>query len=187
MAFCVAYVLRWLKSKEVNDVLLYLIGLYYVVTLIIIDYAMAAVKDKIFGVFLLLLVPIMYQLAEERFHNVSLKNIWPFLVVCLGMMWVRNNGYHIFFALICIILLFKECPKAKFLKICIPFLIIGMAPSLVMGKNFTEGLGIPLQQVCRVVALKREIPKEDREFINRMMSIDKIEKQYHPRTVDYIK
>lgn len=187
MAICVAYVLRWLKNNHVSNMVIYFVGLYYAVTPIIIDYAIAAVKDKMFGVFFMLLVPIMYQLAVERFSDVSLKNIWPFLVVCLGIMWVRNNGYHIYFALICLILFFKECPKAKFLKICIPVLIMGMAPSLVMGKNFTEGLGIPLQQVCRVVALKREIPKYDREFINQMMPIEKIEKQYHPRTVDLIK
>ena len=187
MALAIAYILRWLKDKGVNNLIVSIYSIYFAFTPIIIDYAIAAVKDKLFGVILMLLIPVTYRLAQERFSNLKLVNMASFLLLCIAMMWTRNNGSYIFIAFVGCILLLMQGSKTKFLKLIIPVLIIGMAPSLIMGSNFTEGLGVPLQQICRVVALNRELPEADKKYIVQMMPIEQIKKQYHPRTVDAIK
>ena len=187
MALAVAYILRWLKDKGINKLIVLVYGIYFTFTPIIIDYAISAVKDKLFGVILMLLIPVTYRLAQEKFSNLKLSNIASFLLLCIAMMWTRNNGSYIFIAFMGCILLLMQGSKKKFLKLVVPVLVIGMAPSLIMGSNFTEGLGVPLQQICRVVALNRELLEADKSYIEKMMPIELIKKQYHPRTVDAIK
>lgn len=187
MSIAIAYILWWLKDQKVNQLLVILYGLYFTFTPIIIDYAIAAVKDKAFGVVLMLLIPVTYNLAKQRFREVSLKKMEWFFLLCIAMMWTRNNGGYIFIAFAGSILVFMQGNKKLFVKWAASVLLIGMAPSLIMGSNFTEGLGVPLQQICRVVALDRELPASDKRFIEQMKSIDKIKAQYDPRTVDAIK
>lgn len=187
MATAIAYILKWLNNKQINSFLVLMYGIYFIFTPIIIDYAISAVKDKAFGVILMLLIPVTYTLAKEKFNDVSFARLKYFFVLCIAMMWLRNNGAYVFIAFaICIFTSIKGNRKA-FTKLAIPVLLVGMAPSLVMGSNFTEGLGVPLQQICRVVALNRELPEVDKRYIEQMKSIEKIKQQYNPRTVDSIK
>lgn len=135
----------------------------------------------------MLLVPITFDLAKEKFQDCSWKRLRYFMLVCLLMMWTRNNGGYIFIAFCGCILYVMQGPKKQFLKLAIPVLICGMLPALVMGKNFSEGLGIPLQQISRVVALERPISDQDKAFIGKMMPLDFIKKHYNPHNVDRIK
>jgi hypothetical protein len=187
MAFSIAYVLYWVRQRTSSIKLVVLYGLYFTFTPIIIDFAIAAVKDKLFGVILLLLIPVSYDLLRKKPESLKLKEIAPFFVLCICMMWTRNNGPHIFLVMSVLIAIFIKENRKSFVKLAVPIFLIGMLPSFFMGKNFTEGIGIPLQQVCRVVALNREIPAHDLEYIDKMMPIEQIKKQYHPRNVDRIK
>ncbi len=187
MAVSIAYILRWLKKKDMNNFLILLYGVYFTFTPIIIDYAIAAVKDKAFGVVLMLLIPATYSLAKEKFSYVNFSRLRYFFLLCIAMMWLRNNGAYIFIAFTVCILIFMQGSKKAFAKLAVTVLLIGMVPSLIMGSNFTEGLGVPLQQICRVVALNREIPGADKRYIEQMKPIEKIKREYNPRTVDSIK
>lgn len=187
MALAIAYVLRWLLNKGLNKRIVFVYGIYYTFFPLIIDYAIAAVKDKAFAVALMLLVPITFDLIKEKFQDCSWTRLRYFMLVCSIMMWTRNNGGYIFIAFCGCILYFMQGSKKQFLKLAIPVLICGMLPSLVMGKNFSEGLGVPLQQISRVVALERPISDQDKAFIGKMMPLDLIKQNYNPYNVDRIK
>lgn len=187
MALAIAYVLRWILNKGLSKRIIFVYGLYYTFFPLIIDYAIAAVKDKAFAVALMLLVPITFDLTKEKFRDCSWKRLRYFMLVCLLMMWTRNNGGYIFIVFCGCILYVMHGSKKQFLKLAVPMLICGMLPALVMGKNFSEGLGVPLQQISRVVALERPISDLDKVFINRMMPLELIKKHYNPHNVDRIK
>lgn len=187
MALAIAYVLRWLLNKGLNKRLVLVYGVYYTFFPLIIDYAIAAVKDKAFAVTLMLLVPITFDLVKEKFQDCSWKRLRYFMFVCLIMMWTRNNGGYIFIAFCGCIFCVMQGAKKQFLKLAVPVLICGMLPALVMGKNFSEGLGVPLQQISRVVALERPISIQYETFIGKMMPLDLIKQHYNPHNVDRIK
>lgn len=187
MALSIAYVLRWLLNKGLDRKVVLIYGLYYTFFPIIIDYALALVKDKAFSVAIMLLVPITYELAKDKFSNCSWQRLNGFMLICLVMMWTRNNGAYLFMGFCACVIFIMHGNRKQFLKIAIPVLVLGMLPSLMMGKNFTEGLGIPLQQMSRVVALDRPIGEQDKEFLNRMMPLEMIKKYYNPHNVDRIK
>lgn len=187
MAYSIAYVLRWLLIKGLDKKFVFVYGLYYTFFPIIIDYALALVKDKAFAVAIMLLVPVTYELARRKFKDCSWNSIKGLMLLCLIMMWTRNNGAFIFIGFCGCILYIMQGNRKQFLKIAIPVLVLGMLPSFIAGKNFTEGLGIPLQQMSRVVALDRPIAEQDKAFLNRMMPLDMIKKHYNPYNVDRIK
>ena len=187
MALAIAYVLRWLLNRGLSKRVVLVCGIYYTFFPIIINYAIAAVKDKVFAVALMLLVPITFDLVKEGFRDCSWKRMRSFMLVCLLMMWTRNNGGYIFITFCGCILYFMQGSKKQFLKFAVPVLICGMLPAIVMGKNFSEGLGVPLQQVSRVVALERPISDQDKAFIGKMMPLDLIKEYYNPHNVDRIK
>lgn len=187
MALSIAYVLKWLLDKGLDAKLVFVYGVYYTFFPLVIDYAIAAVKDKVFAASLMLLVPITFDLVKEKFQDCSWKRLRYFMLLCLLMMWTRNNGGYIFIVFCCLIIQIMHGSKKQFLKLAISVLCIGMFPALFMGKNFSEGLGVPLQQISRVVALDRPISEQDKAFINQMMPLEVIKKNYNPRNVDRIK
>ena len=186
-AFAIAFVLIWLNKKNISKIVLTILVIYYAFTPIIIDYSIAAVKDRAFAVIFLLMIPVLYEItrADFKFEN---KNLWLFFfILSLLMIWVRNNGSYIFIAMVIFVFIMMKESKKIFLKAAISILFLGMLPGFICGKNFTEAVGVPLQQICRVVALNKEIPEGERNYIKNFMPLETIKMQYNERTVDLIK
>jgi len=191
MAFTIAVVISWIYNMQRSKLTCLILLLYYAFTPIVIDYAIAAVKDKMFAVILLALIPVLCRLAQKTlvYDSSVMWVMFFFLSVC--MMWVRNNGLHIFVGILVIMLLLRRNGRRSMLKVALICLVLVYLPSAYVHKitkaNFTEAIGIPLQQVCRVVALKRTISIDDLNYINNIMQTKQIEQKYNKDSIDTIK
>lgn len=186
-AIAIASIIVWLHKKGVHKYICYILILYYAFTPIIIDYSISAVKDRAFAVILLLMIPVFYQLATGNFIINNSFSLNAYCALALLMIWFRNNGAYVFLVITLICLVIMKVDKKKFIKYSVFVLLIGLLPSLIIGGDFTEAAGIPLQQVCRVVALNRDLPEKEKNYINGVIPIENIKKQYQPESVDAIK
>jgi len=187
MASSIAYVILWLHRKNINTYICIILTLYYACMPIIIDYGISAVKDKVFAIVLLLMIPHLYELVHYSFKTTAVRTLLPFFTLLLLMICFRNNGIYIAIALIIILYPLIKEKRLKFIKYALIVLLLGSCSSNLAGTSFTEAIGVPLQQVCRVVTLDRMIPLEDTKTINKIMPIEVIKKQYHEANVDHIK
>ena len=191
-------IITWLYDSGVDKkaiaVLVGFVGLFKLFPI----YSTAIWKDSLFAIamtfFTYLICKIWYSEGEE------IKK--PFLIVeyvfiSLIISFLRNNGQYIIIgtSVILGIYYWKKINKS-ILKLMIPvtieIIIVGIIQGPIMSAlnrkcDFRESVGIPIQQICYVIAHDGNINEEQLEFINKIESIENIKERYVPYNVDYIK
>lgn len=190
----IGYSLCWVGEKFKNKtvficcLLFYLVFPYFGATL------SSMTKDYFFGVFVLFFtIQIADAVITEGKSLKTLKGILLLAVSGIGVVFLRSNGILIVAVMSLLAPLFVKKVRVRFFAINAAVIFIYLSfvsfvvPSLGIDKGKkTEALGIPLNQICRVVADNGNYD-EEKEYINSILSIDEIKKSYDAASVDSIK
>lgn len=101
--------------------------------------------------------------------------------------------YLVIVCFIILLLIYREKWKRLFplfLGTAIAVLLIqgpGYSVLGIKGSNFSEAVGVQLQQVACVVANGGEINREQEEFLEQILPLETIREAYTPTSVDYLK
>lgn len=187
------YTLVFLRKRNCPKIVSYVLLLFYAFASMNGYYSITMWKDVLFGGFLLLLTTECYKIYEDR-DNLKIKNMISFAVVSLFTVFLRNNAIYAYFilALVMIIMLKKDFKKlaTTFLSVISIFLFIkGPVFSWyeINKSSSAEYIGIPLQQIGRVVAKGETLTKKEIEMINKLLPTDIIAVSYNPIVSDGIK
>lgn len=194
MSYSISFTITWLNAKLKNKYVTYILILYFSFTPIIANYSIAAVKDTIFSVTLLLWIPLLYDTFVENKSILNSKFAkFYFCFVSFMTIAMRNNGKYIFVILIAFILYRCISERKILIKYSLIIFIICSLPNfyLTTFRNhpqlFQEAIAIPIQQLVRTVALNGKLNANQNSYLNNLLPLEKIKKQYDPFSVDSIK
>lgn len=195
MALILGRMLEWMRSKGVHKILVYFGLAFFCAVPFFGNYAIVMWKDPWFcGVMLLLGMFLYDHVAEDRNSFLQKKNLGIYSGMSILISLLRNNGvYIVILTSLCLLVLYrKEMKKVAAVSVCtVAFIYFVTGPvymAVFSAENlFVESVGIPLQQMARVVVENGEIGDEEEEFLNGLMPVEKYQEYYNPFLVDPIK
>lgn len=148
-------------------------------------------KDVPFSLGALAVAVSLYRILKNIGN--SRGNYLVFTVSGLVFSLMRTNGWYAFLVTALVLLVLGR-KQWRLLTLCAAVVATGWLcnhPLLdwlgVEETNFVEALGIPFQQVSRVVAQGYELEEEDEAFLEQLFDLELVEQLYDPLTVDPIK
>lgn len=199
MAAVYAYFIYWLYKRNVSKICIALVTAFFMFFNLIPLYVMSNWKDSLFSAatlaYIIGLTEIIYQDAENL---KSIKGIMKYVILMFFVAFMRNNGIYIVTAVtIWMLVVYRKRIKDELKKFTIISTIAILLFYTVQGPVYkvlnlngptSENIGIPLQQICYVVASKDgKITDKQKEFINQICPIEVIEEKFTPYIVDSIK
>lgn len=193
MALTFAYVIKFLKSRKVPNIILIIMVLFYGLLPVNGFYSITLWKDIIFSCSVVLFTIECFKLIERK-NNITFKNSYMFIIVSLLVVFTRNNAIYMYVVLSMVsILVFK-----KNLKVIVPMLLIVFTTYVVVkGPVFnalkieksssTEYIAIPLQQIGRMAYKDVKFTKKEKELIDKLIPLEELKKSYNPEITDSIK
>lgn len=197
-SFIFALVLSWVSQTMANRMRHWQAGaflyIYFAALPMVGDYAIAAVRDGIFSLGLLLL-SILILIAvdhsgKEAVHGKPFACLWT--AASLMVMLFRNNGIFIVFFVYLFFSVYMKCKRKAFVLflICAALTVIpGEAILHFQGEQslFQEKIAVPLQQIGRVQKLGGVMDASSKEFMGRLLPAKEWNDKYSPYTVDFVK
>ncbi len=204
MAFCVSYLLGILNRFHIKKWILVMILFFYAGIPYNAIYAVTIWKDTMFAGGVLLYVVTLLRLLQwlkQKDGSVSkvrkrseLFNFIMMIVSGIMMSLFRTNGWYAFLITIpFVIFIFRKHWKIVALLqlfILITVVIIKgpvMEANHVIQPDLVESLSIPVQQISRVIVLKRSLTEEQSVFLNHILDTTKIQEWYNPHVSDGFK
>ena len=192
MSVMFTYFVSFLLKNKVNRNLVIVTILYYTLVPIFGFYFVTMWKDILFSSFCLGLIIHIYNFCINDKCNISDNNLL-IIFICLVSLF-RSNGIYITVALSMMMIIFMKNKRINILLFClIPSIICYFTVSIIYSHfgifkgNYAETIGIPLRQVTAIAAEGLEMDSDSYEYINNMMSFDKIQSKYIYSSVDPIK
>ncbi|QTN00822.1 hypothetical protein ERJ70_16960 [Sediminibacillus dalangtanensis] len=152
-------------------------------------------KDVLFSTFLLLFTVIACKIVVtkgEWLYQLSSHFLLGGAVI--GIIFIRNNGLPVFLAM-ALLLMITYRNQAK--RVLMTTLTVCGIYGIVTGPVFdslevkpadpNEALGIPTQQLARVIALDGELTAGQAEYLDRILPLAEWKEHYHPYLTDRIK
>lgn len=194
MSMTMAWLIDWLNKKGIRKLYRNLVVMYYAFMPIVADYSITLVKDTLFSICMVAVIPLLYELIEKHGEPIKNKKFYIFLLTSLlGISVLRSNGKYI----VIILLLVLMVANIKNQKYILSMLIILSAINIGMGvgekkfisndANFREAIGIPLAQIGAVLVTDGYISESDREVLNNLLPADTWRDRYSFSFVDTIK
>lgn len=195
MALILGRLLEWLRSKGIRKMLIYFGLAFFSAAPIFGNYAIVMWKDPWFCGVLLILAMFLYDhVVEDRDSFLARKNLLIYSGWSILMALLRNNGiYIVILTSLCLLVIYRKNVKkvavASVVSVALIYLITGPVYMAVFSAEnlFVESVGIPLQQMARVVIEGGEIGQEEQEFLDNLMPLEKYPEYYNPFLVDPIK
>lgn len=195
MTAILSYSVYWLAKKNLPKFIVILVLAYYVLNPVIAMYSITMWKDVFFGGWMMLLTLLIFDSIQSGGKTLlQPKGLILFSVCCLLVAFSRNNGiYVIFITLLALGIYFR-----KHFKVLAPvFVSIVLLTEVIQGPlysalhiakgGFAESVGIPLQQIGYTLKSDGKITKEQEDFINQLMPVDKFKLVYNAEYSDAIK
>lgn len=156
-------------------------------------YAMSAVKDVIFSSFLLIYVIKLFDLIKyNNYKKIDyIKLTILLLLICLS----RNNGMYNILLSLPLALIFLKKEKNKIIltlltsiSIYLLFVNVGLPLLQITPGNKREMFSLPFQQTARYVKYYGDdLTKEEREIIDKVLTVDTLADRYDPVKADPVK
>ena len=198
------YFIYWLLKKNVNKFLVTLTAFVLGFFPLFPMYSISIWKDTPFSLALFMyILTIIDLIIDFSNKNITIKNIVKLSIYTSLVVLFRNNGIYItFLCFIALILLFikpifkdKSITHIKSFAISqiITFIILVIIIKVIypacgiLPTEFEENLGIPLQQIARVVVTDGNITEDQKAIIEKILPYDRIKKDYQAMLVDNIK
>lgn len=191
MDIIITYLIYYFNKEFKNRYLTISLLIYFIFLPIISNYNSTLIKDVPFCGTILLLIPLLHKLITTKGHCLKdSKYLKILILISILNVFVRNNGlYVIIFTFLILLIIYKKYYKAL-LKALVIIVICSFIPNLFLEEKplFQEKVGIPLQQLSYVIKNdSTNINKDDLAYLNRLMPLEEIRKNYNPHSVDEIK
>lgn len=195
---------RWVVVRGgVRPVAGIAIALVFSLTPYIATYGIALWKDPLFSSAVLVFSMCLADYAWSR-GGIAQRKSWItlLLISSLVMVFFRNNGVYILFGALVLLAIFLIAkPRLRYAKgsgrvigcMAAVLLVFGIVTGPVYSfggvtpSEASESVGIPLNQMARVVALDGEMSESDREYMNSIYPLDEYKSTYTPCCTDNLK
>ena len=190
-----AVIITWFFRKKPPLWSRILFGGYYVFHPLLAMYSISVLKDTLFSLALTIFCIACYELTQPSRGEDLLRNRNVSAGFCLLAMFVilwRNNGKYIIFPTLILMFVRKRYLRkltAAAFAAAVAAVVLNSSVTAHFGRKqmFQEVVGIPLQQICRVIAEDGVITLEQKEFMDHLIPLEEIRQRYNPRSVDPIK
>lgn len=196
LSLLLAYIVRWLWEKGAPKSICILTMLAFAFCGTFPQSAIIMWKDPVFSVTLAVYSLKLYDFAASngacaRNKTYLLECAAAILIICFS----RNNGLYIvlFSLLLTALLCWRQRTGGRFLGIQATMILIVL---IVTGPVYSyfgitddsvEKLGIPIQQLARVVVYDGEMDEEEAAFLDSVLPLEEYKELYTPGTVDSLK
>ena len=185
----------WLRFRRAPRWVVALVIAYFALTPLIGNYAMAALKDTLFGYALLLWVPFLFELSradESIWRKTSICVLLALLVLATSL--TRNNGLYVSIVLLLVVFVISfrrrawKMILAGVVAVCLAFVPNVWLSAKGVHQLFRESVGVPLQQLSAAVCSSEGSLDEDEEaYLNRLIPLETLRSVYAPMSVDLVK
>lgn len=199
-ALSVAYCIGWIRKKGSPFIFTFAVCLFFMITPFFAVTSVFITKDVFFGVFVMLFVPLLYDLWESGGQLLKNKGyVLKLSGLSIITALVRNNGVYVLLALALFMILFFFKKRKELFKGFITYVLLGIVLPVVLSNGamkfivkgspyFQESIAIPLQQIARTVVKNGDtIPLEQQEFVYSIYPKEAYLEHYTPMTVDSLK
>lgn len=195
MAAGLGYFLAWMLEKGVRKLYIYASIAFFASAPLFGNYAIVMWKDPVFSLLLLFMVLFLYEhVAFHREAFLERRNMIKFIVLSIGICLMRNNGIYIIVLISTVLLVLyrKQWKRALItcgVSIAVSMIITGpIYQAAFSAENlFVESIGIPLQQMVRVVVTGGEMTEEQRQYMDGLLPLEQYQEVYNPYLVDPVK
>lgn len=183
MSLIYAYCVETMCEMGMNKYVLAIVTLFYALVPYNFVYSNTLTKDTMFAGFALLLVISLFRIREQ----LGRKNLSMVLLFMssVGFILFRTNGYYAYIVLIIVLILVQFERKREILYIVLSSFVVAFilrGPVLevfnVVQPDTAESLSIPLQQIGRYVKEGGILSDEEREYLDSIMDVDRIDEEY---------
>ncbi len=196
MLILVSYSVYWLYKKGIATKYIVIVTLLFGFIRLMPLYALSIWKDTPFCLALFAFSIFIAEIVYQDGKNLEkISGIIKYLILLLLVCFLRNNGIYVGTA-VTLILIFTYNRKKAFIissiiTIVLTYIVQGPVfkkVGLSAGTETVESFGVPLQQICYVVANDEEkLTDQQKEFINNICKMETIKNKYNPLLVDPIK
>lgn len=163
---------------------------------LLVWYSVTVWKDVIFSglfaCFALLLVDIKVNSKQYANH---LQKLIPVLLIALGCSLLRSNGFIAVVAALVLFIFFMSEDMKKYiagLTVCVVVaygVVTGPIYSFanISPAHFSETVGVPLQQMAKVIHDEGDLSEEDEAFLSNILPLDSWKALYTESTPNAIK
>lgn len=193
MAAIFTYSLLFLRKRSCPKIIVYSLLAFYAFSPMHGFYAVTMWKDVLFAGFLLLLTIECYKLYENR-DILNWKKLISFTTISLITVFLRNNAIY---AYVIIAIALAIILRKHYKILLISFLLVFTTFFVVKGPVFnhfniskspsSEYIGMPLQQIGRIVAKGEELTANERKLIDELLPRETMASAYNPVVSDGIK
>ena len=192
MDYVLTYGILLLSRCGFKDWVCRLTTAYFALAPLFSTYAVSAIKDTPFSIFLFYLLVLLLDAGLGQ--NEARKDKWFCVrVACcyLGVLAFRSNGFVVVAGTVFVLLFVYRKWRRRILGTAFAAAVVyfGMSRALSpenVEKLFQESAGIPLQQVASVAARGEGLGREQREYLYRLLPEEKWN-LYAPCCADVIK
>jgi hypothetical protein len=190
-----SYFLSWLKRKGIPSWAFTLCLLFFALNPIIARFAVTMWKDIPFSLSILLLVTLLFDIAQSR--GALLRNrraLIKLLVICFCVLFFRKNGLIIVGGVALFLLFWLRPQKAPAISL---FLLL-IASSVIQGPvfaaigikpdHFVETVALPMQQMGNLVYMDRPLSEEQATLMNEIIpenTLREVYRYYSPDSMKY--
>ncbi|WP_079527289.1 DUF6020 family protein [Halobacillus hunanensis] len=158
-------------------------------------FAIAMWKDIFFSAFLFLFTILVFNIVSTKGKWLASNgHLFILGLTVLGVSFMRNNGLPIFIVMaILMMITFRKYLKRLVLTlglvVVVYFVVSGPFYSYmdVSSTSPNEALGIPTQQIAKVIVEDGDLTKEQRTYLNKILPLEKWEEKYNPYITNPIK
>ena len=194
LACVFATVLVIVYSFDVDIIILLGILIYYAFFPMHAIFSIYMTKDVLFSMFVLLLTVLIWKnIVDKDWLDKPIHDIL-YLVVFIMVLCTRSNGFLVVLGtlLVCLILMKKYGWKKNLIFLLLLFVINCAYGNLIEyleieKPNIVESLGMPINQISRVVVQDRSLSPKDTELIEKVLPLDEIKESYNQYYADTIK
>lgn len=163
--------------------------LYFTFLPMVGNYSIAAVRDGLFSLGILLWTCIFLFLPREKWEK---RHTILYVTAALLISLLRSNGLPIAMVLTVILcVLYKQWKKqlALFFLCAVISVVPGRLILHYTGEEvlFQESMAMPLQQLGRVYVVGGDMDEETKDLLNSFLAEEKWKEKYIPFTVDFVK
>ncbi|GHU40884.1 hypothetical protein FACS1894111_02270 [Clostridia bacterium] len=199
MDLVLSYGVYWIYKKKVRRIFLVFSILFFALFPLIPFYSISLWKDVPFCLALFLYMLFIAETVYEKGKNLERgKGVLCAALLLFLVNFTRNNGVYITTLTTLVLLIrYRKQVFSAMKAFSIVSILVMLLSFLIQGPIYgqlhwnvdksTESLGVPLQQVCYVIATGGNISTEQAEFVHSIYPIEAIKETYNPCIVDPIK
>lgn len=188
-----SYFIVFLNQHKINKKILIGLMLMFGLLPVYAFYSITMWKDVLFGGFFLLFMINVYTFIEKR-NELKYYHFISFIILSLLVLFFRNNALYMYLLFIPFILVyFKDKIKPFVISITIVlicFFVIKYPVFNYFGVEKSkswEYLGMPIQQVGRMAFKDVKFTKEEKNIIEKFITVENLKSDYNPKVSDGIK